>query len=95
MRAAATASGADGLQPGGLTPAAMEKRIHELLPEHADLAFAAGQRRFFRHEVKTCGPRADAVREISRQACAVVKRWPPGRRGVLGWNPSRFALRSG
>lgn len=61
----------------------MEKRIRQFLLEHADARFAEGQRRFFRHEVKTWGARGDTVKEIARQVYGEVKRWPAGAREEL------------
>lgn len=61
----------------------MERRVHQFLLEHADARFAEGQRRFFRHEVKTYGVRGDAAKEIARQVYAEVKRWPALQREEL------------
>lgn len=61
----------------------MDRRIHQFLLDHADPAFSDGQRRFFRHEVKTYGVRGDAAKEIARQVYAEVKRWPAARREEL------------
>lgn len=79
-----------------MTPAAMEARIHRALLERADAQFAAGQRRFFRHEVKTYGVRGDGVKEIARQVAGEIKAWQPERREALMerlWK--RGALESG
>ncbi len=56
----------------------MDIQIYNLALDHAGPPFAEGQRRFFRHEVKTWGVRGDAVTEIARQLCGEVRRWPAG-----------------
>ena len=66
-----------------MTPAAMDASIHRALLERAEPRFAEGQRRFFRHEVKTYGVRGDAVKEIARQVTGEINPWPPERREEL------------
>jgi 3-methyladenine DNA glycosylase AlkD len=79
-----------------MTPAAMAAWIHRALLERADPRFAEGQRRFFRHEVKTWGVRGDRVKEIARQVASDIKPWASEQRHELMerlWK--RGALESG
>lgn len=79
----ATTQKPDSRHLARLTPAGLERRIHRFLLDHADTRFAEGQRRFFQHQVKTCGARGGAVKEIARLVYGAVKGWPPASREEL------------
>ena len=57
--------------------------IHEQMLAHADAEFAAGQRRFFQHEVDTYGVRTSELNVLIRDVARIVKPWPVAQRNTL------------
>lgn len=66
-----------------MTPDALSNHIHERMLALADAGFAAGQRRFFQHEVDTYGVRTQDLNGLVREVYAAIKRWPPAERNTL------------
>jgi 3-methyladenine DNA glycosylase AlkD len=54
--------------------------IHERLHESQDPDFAAGQRRFFKHEIDTYGVRTKELHALAREVTRTLKPWPPAHR---------------
>lgn len=59
------------------------KMIVERLAALADSVFAAGQRRFFQHEVATFGVRSADLHRLARELGREIKPWPPAARNRL------------
>jgi 3-methyladenine DNA glycosylase AlkD len=66
-----------------MTPQDLAAHVHARLLASADPAFAAGQRRFFQHEVDTYGVRTVHLNAIVREVCRELKPWPPSQRNAF------------
>lgn len=66
-----------------MRPADLAAYIHEQMLAHADAEFAAGQRRFFQHEVDTYGVRTAELNVMVREVSRMVKGWPAAQRNAL------------
>lgn len=66
-----------------MTPDGLAAHIDESLIALADPEFAAGQRRFFQHEVDTYGVRTQHLNLLVREVYGLLKRWPAADRNTL------------
>lgn len=66
-----------------INPDELFQIIVKKLESQADADFAAGQRRFFRHEVETIGVRSVNLHRIAREATPLVRTWPVAARNRL------------
>ncbi|MBN9661548.1 MAG: DNA alkylation repair protein [Acidobacteria bacterium] len=66
-----------------MTPDALSAQIHERMLALSDAGFAAGQRRFFQHEVDTYGVRTQALNGVVREVYSTIKGWPLAERNTL------------
>jgi len=66
-----------------MTPVDLAAYIHQQMLAHSDPDFAAGQRRFFQHEVDTYGVRTVNLNGLIREAARIVKPWPAAQRNTL------------
>lgn len=66
-----------------MTPPDLAAQIHQQMQARTDAKFAAGQRRFFRHEVDTYGVRTTDLNVLIRDVARIVKPWPVAQRNAL------------
>jgi 3-methyladenine DNA glycosylase AlkD len=66
-----------------MDPLELANYIDAYLGAHADPAFAAGQRRFFLHEVDTYGVRTAALKPLVSDVARRIKAWPAAERDRL------------
>lgn len=76
-------NGLPAVMSASVTSSSLVTRIRARLQESADGIFAAGQRRFFRHEVQTYGVRTHALHRLEREFWPEVKRLPLAARNQL------------
>ena len=63
-----------------MTARGLARWTEDRLKSLADAEFAAGQRRFFQHEVATYGVRTRNLHRVASEIYREVKPWPPARR---------------
>jgi len=66
-----------------MTPAILFQQIESYFSANADADFAAGQRRFFKHEIDTYGVRTAALNKEVSTVARELKHWPPEQRDAL------------